>query len=85
MENMYTMGQVAKEAGVTKNTLAQWENSNKVPKPKRERGGNHARAYTADEYRQVLEYARGRKELVDPSQLPVAISKTENSKKKKVA
>jgi DNA-binding transcriptional MerR regulator len=66
MNEMYTMGQVAKEAGVTKNTLAKWESAGKVPSPKRERGGNRARAYTDAERAQVLEYARGRKELEDP-------------------
>ena len=70
MEERYTMGQVAKEAGVTKNTLAKWEEAKKVPNPQRERGGNHARVYTADERRLVLEYAKTRKELVAPPPLP---------------
>jgi|HubBroStandDraft_4_1064222.scaffolds.fasta_scaffold15821_4 DNA-binding transcriptional MerR regulator len=70
MEQRYTMGQVAKDAGVGKNTLAKWEQANHVPAPKRERGGNHARSYTAEERAKVLEYAACRKQLVDVSSLP---------------
>lgn len=84
MEVMYTMGQVAKEAGVTKNTLATWERNGKVPRVKRERGGNQARAYTADERKQVVEYARSRKELIDPPSLSPT-SETKSAKKKKIA
>jgi hypothetical protein len=70
MENRYTMGQVAKDAGVTKNTLAKWEQAGKVPMPKRERGGNKARSYSADERTKILEYAASRKELIDPPYQP---------------
>jgi hypothetical protein len=65
MEQRFTMGQVAKEAGVYKNTLKNWEEAGHVPKPKRERGGNCARVYTLEEKERVLAYARSRKELID--------------------
>ena len=55
------MGQVAEEAGVSKNTLAKWERANKVP---RECGGSRARVYTEEERKKVLEYAATRKDSV---------------------
>ena len=72
MEERFTMGQVAKDAGVYKNTLKNWEEARHIPAPKRERGGNRARIYTAEERQKVLEYARSRKELIEPPpRLPV--------------
>jgi len=82
MEERYTMGQVAKDAGVGKNTLAKWEQARHVPSPKRERGGNKARSYSADERRQVLAYAASRKELVDPPFLPPRSASEGGGKKK---
>jgi hypothetical protein len=84
MEIMYTMGHVAKEAGVTKNTLATWERNGKVPRVRRERGGNQARAYTADELKQVVDFARSRKELIDPPMLSPT-SETKSAEKKMIA
>ncbi len=84
MENRYTMGQVAKDAGVTKNTIAKWEQAGKIPMPKRERGGNQARSYSADDRTKVLEYAASRKELVDPPCLPPR-AESENDDQRKTA
>jgi DNA-binding transcriptional MerR regulator len=66
-ELLFTMGQVAAEAGVYKNTLKTWEEKGKIDKAKRERGGNHARMYTRQQKDQIVAYAKGRKELVEPT------------------
>ena len=51
MEQLFTMGQVAKELGVTKNTLARWEEKGVVDKPRRDR--NDHRIYTAAEVEEI--------------------------------
>ena len=47
----YSMGQVAEQIGVTKNTLFRWEKQGKVDRPEVDRNGH--RVYTDDEVAEI--------------------------------
>ena len=48
----YTIGQLAKELGVCKNTIFYWEKTGKIPKPKRE-PISHYRVWTGEEVKKL--------------------------------
>ena len=70
-QQLFTMGQVAKRLGVTKNTLARWEDKGLIPKPRRDH--NDHRVYTGELVAQIEKLRP-----VQQSALYLAKQKTEN-------
>ncbi|MQY64753.1 MAG: MerR family DNA-binding transcriptional regulator [Calditrichaeota bacterium] len=52
----YTVKDVLREAGISRNTLYNWERKKKIPSPKRNLYGH--RVYTIQEFKAVVRYAK---------------------------